>query len=216
MKASPSIQSTIDESKESIGVSQLISGLTSFFQVRTSLMKLWVRSVLIGMLTFIWRWHRYEQISSAVKRNETQCSSRTVSGRDACYLSNQYVSIEHICTHTHTSITKVNRHVACWYRQRHFSRRHEIDCLLLLIQSYVSICDYKYMEAISTLHHMHGVLKEWHDNIENQQNANLRFTLTGTSALNFFKSPTKPALYTFYSKFHELLVAKVRPRALSR
>jgi hypothetical protein len=57
---------------------------------------------------------------------------------------------------------------------------------------------------------MHCILKEWNDNIENQQNANHRFALSGTSALNFFKSSTKPALYTFYSKFHESLVAKVK------
>lgn len=56
---------------------------------------------------------------------------------------------------------------------------------------------------------MHCVLKEWNDNIENQQNTNHRFTLSSSSALNFFKTPTKPALYTFYSKLHELLVAKV-------
>ncbi len=56
---------------------------------------------------------------------------------------------------------------------------------------------------------MDCVLKEWNDNIENQQNTNHRFTLSSTGPLNFFKSSTKPALYTFYSKFHELLVAKV-------
>ncbi len=66
------------------------------------------------------------------------------------------------------------------------------------------------MNGISTLHHMHCILKEWNDNIENQQNANHRFTLSSTSPLNFFKTLTKPALYTFYSKFHELLVAKVK------
>jgi len=64
------------------------------------------------------------------------------------------------------------------------------------------------MNGISTLHHMNCILKEWNDNIENQQNTNHRFTLSGTSALSFFKSSTKPALYTFYFKFHELLVAK--------
>jgi hypothetical protein len=90
------------------------------------------------------------------------------------------------------------------------SIRHEIDCLLLLIQSYVLISDYQYMNSISTLHHMNSILKDWNDNIENQQNTNHRFTLSNTSPLNFFKSSTKPALYTFYSKFHELLVAKVK------
>lgn len=56
---------------------------------------------------------------------------------------------------------------------------------------------------------MFCILKEWNDNIENQSNTTHRFTLTNTSPLNFFKSTSKPALYTFYSKFHELLVAKV-------
>jgi hypothetical protein len=87
--------------------------------------------------------------------------------------------------------------------------RHEIDCLLLLIQSYVLIGDYQYMNSISTLHHMHCILKDWNDNIENQQNTNHRFTLSSTSPLNFFKPSTKSVLYTFYLKFHELLVAKV-------
>lgn len=80
----------------------------------------------------------------------------------------------------------------------------------MLIESYVFICDYQYMNSISTLHHMQCILREWNDNIENQQNTNHRFTLSSTSALNFFKSSTKPALYTFYSKFHELLVGKVK------
>ena len=66
------------------------------------------------------------------------------------------------------------------------------------------------MNSISTLHHMHCVLKDWNDNIENQQNTNHRFALSSTSPLNFFKSAAKPALFTFYSKFHELLVAKVK------
>lgn len=65
------------------------------------------------------------------------------------------------------------------------------------------------MNSISTLHHMQCILKEWNENIENQQSTNHRSILSSTSALNFFKSSTKPALYTFYSKFHELLVAKV-------
>lgn len=77
-----------------------------------------------------------------------------------------------------------------------------------MIQSYMYISDYRYMNSISTLHHLHCILKEWHDNIENQQNTNHRF-LSSTSPLNLFKSPAKPALFTFYSKFHELLVAKV-------
>jgi hypothetical protein len=84
-----------------------------------------------------------------------------------------------------------------------------MDCLQLLIQSHVYICDYQYIAGVAALHHMHCVLKEWHDSIENQQNSNNRFSLTSTSPLNFFKTPAKPALYTFYSKFHELLVAKV-------
>ena len=57
---------------------------------------------------------------------------------------------------------------------------------------------------------MQCVLKEWHDSIESQQNNNHRFTLANSSPLNFFKSPAKPALYTFYSKFHESLIAKVK------
>lgn len=94
-----------------------------------------------------------------------------------------------------------------------WSFRHEIDCLLLLIQSYVNICDYQYMNSISSLHHMHCVLKEWHDAIENQPTTNHRFPFASTSPLNIFKSPPKPALYTFFSKFHELLIAKVKRRS---
>jgi hypothetical protein len=86
-----------------------------------------------------------------------------------------------------------------------FSFRHEIDCLLLLIQCSALIGDYQYMNSISTLHHMHCVLKDWNENIESQQNTNNRFALSSS----FFKSSTRPALYTFYFKFHEFLIAKV-------
>ncbi|CAF0756892.1 unnamed protein product [Adineta ricciae] len=133
----------------------------------------------------------YEQISTAVRRNEHNV-------RLEGYLDEA------------TSISQLDMS-ALNIPVLHSLRRllkHEIDCLLLLIQSYVYICEYQYMDGISSLHHMHCVLSNWNENIENQQNANHRFTLSSSSALSFFKSSTKPALYTFFLKFHELLVAK--------
>lgn len=56
---------------------------------------------------------------------------------------------------------------------------------------------------------MHCVLKEWSGVFESPQNNTNRFGFAGASAL-IFKTTTKSTLYTFYSKFHELLVAKVR------
>lgn len=56
---------------------------------------------------------------------------------------------------------------------------------------------------------MNCVLQEWNNNMDSQQNSNHRFTLSSATALSFFKTPTKPELFTFFSKFHELLVAKV-------
>ena len=66
------------------------------------------------------------------------------------------------------------------------------------------------MEAVSDLHHMQFVLKEWQEDIDSQQNNNNRFGLTTTLPLKLFKSPTKPALYEFYSKFYGVLVSKVK------
>ncbi|CAF1248969.1 unnamed protein product [Adineta steineri] len=172
-KPSNMTQATVDETKEINYLQQLNAGLITFLSIRTSLMKL------------------YEQISSAVKRNEHNVRLEN-------YLS-ETTSISQI------DMSSLNIPVLNPIR---YLLKHEIDCLLLLIQSYVYICDYQYMNGISTLHHMHCILKEWNDNIENQQNTNHRFTLSNSSPLNFFKSPTKPALYTFYFKFHELLVAK--------
>lgn len=80
----------------------------------------------------------------------------------------------------------------------------------MLIQSYIYICDYQYLKSVSNLHHMHCVLKEWNEKIENQQGSHNRFGLSGAISSTLFKSSTKPALVTFYSKFHGLLVAKVR------
>ncbi|CAF3604367.1 unnamed protein product [Rotaria sordida] len=172
-KQNNTTQSITDDTKEIDYIQQLTIGLITFLSVRTNLMKL------------------YEQISTAVKRNEHNVR-----------LENYIDEIIHISQIDMSSlnISALNPILRLL--------KHEIDCLLLLIQSYVFISDYQYMNSISTLHHMHCVLKEWNDNIENQQSTNHRFILSTTSPLNFFKSSTKPALYTFYSKFHELLVAK--------
>ncbi|CAF0835248.1 unnamed protein product [Rotaria sp. Silwood1] len=172
-KQNNTTQSMTDDTKETNYIQQLTAGLITFLNVRTNLMKL------------------YEQISSAVKRNEHNVR-----------LENYIDEITHI---SQIDMSPLNISVLSPILQL---LKHETDCLLLLIQSYVFIADYQYMNGISTLHNMHCVLKEWNDNIENQQNTNHRFILSSTSPLNFFKSPTKPALYTFYSKFHELLVAK--------
>jgi len=133
----------------------------------------------------------YEQISNAVKRNEHNVRLET-------HL-NEMTNISQMST-TPLNIPVLNA----------LGRliKHEIDCFLLLIQTSSYICDYQYMKSVSSLHHMQCILKEWHDNIENQQNTNHRFTLSSSSPLNFFKSPPKPALYTFFSKFHESLIAK--------
>ncbi|CAF2353761.1 unnamed protein product [Rotaria sp. Silwood2] len=172
-KQNNTTQSTTDDTKETNYIQQLTAGLITFLSVRTNLMKL------------------YEQISSAVKRNEHNVR-----------LENYVDEITHI-SQIDMSLLNISA-LSPIYRLL----KHETDCLLFLIQSYAFIADYQYMNGISTLHHLHCVLKEWNENIENQQNTNHRFILSSTSPLNFFKSPTKPALYTFYSKFHELLVAK--------
>jgi hypothetical protein len=167
------MQSTVDDVKEMNSIQQLIAGLITFLSIRTSLMKL------------------YEQISTAVKRNEHNIRLE--------------IFLEEIVPISKTDMSSLNIPVLnpiCRLL------KHEIDCLLLLIQSYVLIGDYQYMNSISTLHHMHCILKDWNDNIENQQNINHRFTLSSPIQFNFFKPSTKSALYTFYLKFHELLVAK--------
>ncbi|CAF4415971.1 unnamed protein product [Rotaria socialis] len=133
----------------------------------------------------------YEQISNAAKRNEHNVR-----------LENY---LDEITLISQTDMSSLSISVLSPILRL---LKYEIDCLLLLIQSYTFIADYQYMSSISTLHNMFCVLKEWNDNIENQQNTNNRFSLSSTSALNFFKTPTKPALFTFFSKFHELLVAK--------
>jgi hypothetical protein len=172
-------------------------------------MNVYSRDVFIFIFILTWR---YEQISSAVKRNEhnvrlEQYREEIIGISQMSMLSMNIPVLHNLCR-----LLKYARLIStvflAWKHERLLSR-HEIDSFLLLIQSYVFICDYRYMDGIATLHHMHCVLKEWHDNIDNQQTTNHRFTLSSASALNFFKSPAKPALYTFYSKFHELLVAKV-------
>lgn len=133
----------------------------------------------------------YEQISSEVKRNERNVR-----------LENYLSDVKSI---TQTDMSTLNMSIL---QPINRLLRYEIDCLHFLTQSYMFICDYHYMNSISALHQMFCVLKEWNDNIENQTNTMHRFMITSPSPLNFFKSTSKPALYTFYSKFHESLVAK--------
>ena len=56
---------------------------------------------------------------------------------------------------------------------------------------------------------MRCVLKDWNTSMENQQSTSNLFGLSVAGHI-LFKPSTKSALCVFYSKFHELLVAKVR------
>ncbi|CAF1565571.1 unnamed protein product [Rotaria magnacalcarata] len=156
---------------------------------------IYMQQLTAGLITFLSirtnLMKLYEQISSAAKRNEHNV--RLENYLDEITL----ISQSDLSSLSVSVLSPILRLL-----------KYEIDCLLLLIQSYTFIADYQYMSSISTLHNMFCVLKEWNDNIENQQNTNHRFSLSSTSALNFFKTPIKPALFTFFSKFHELLVAK--------
>jgi hypothetical protein len=69
-KQSNTTQSTIDEVKETNYLQQLTAGLITFLSVRTSLMKLYCMLLLYLLNINLFFYYRYEQISSAVKRNE--------------------------------------------------------------------------------------------------------------------------------------------------
>ena len=56
---------------------------------------------------------------------------------------------------------------------------------------------------------MRCVLKDWNTSMENQQSTSNLFGLSVAGHI-LFKPSTKSTLCVFYSKFHELLVAKVR------
>lgn len=60
----------VDELKETNSIQQLTTGLMTFLSIRTNLMKLYENNMLEFIQRLILFIGRYEQISTAVKRNE--------------------------------------------------------------------------------------------------------------------------------------------------